>query len=957
MSWESGNVAMSDVRNAVAKLKLYNIGEHHIVESTAGPLTTLDLPLLDLPNSGFIKCFLDVIMDVPSFPSTEIKQIMQSQSFMRLPKPYGLAKDLDVLFRIDLAVIPQDSGKFTVIKIINLKDKKNTVEQVRELCHRRPYAVDWSGNVITVKKSLHFLFELLGGFQCRHHVLRTEEEGKPEQERSLEEWDFGLDFIEQQGPRENVRNRLLRWVTVQTTTRDSPIYRWPQALVEKSLRNLSQDGVLAQVHEMWPLTLYDLDTRLLKALGTIFSSLTEKALGLHGTPGAGKTPVARTVAMGLSRFWITKLGKTDEITRIYCSNDFDVKTEPPLDQPLLDIEKGIATYVSHSAFMKMLENAWCSKDCNDANIMAVLKRTHIFVNTSKCLHIRPASETEGPVLRIPLGDKIDFLHVDSREVYDYHRKGGKDLPQDFDMKVNWERDWVTKAMTGDVNLPTRATIIRRGGLFQSAPSTSTDSTVEQNHRRVKDLLHQSFDADIHTAAAVSNVKEEVPNKRELETSARDRFASKTRRLAADYVGKAILVDDSPKAAKEPAIKQELVSAFSRSLSSSNIAINLVDSPEKRPPTLAASSDVKPSQDDNLERELETLMEAEFANEEAKNNDARAAEAEDFMDCCTDDENFIDTHMADDKTIIKLLIADKLLNVPQSVIHLAMGTNHKAVEDLDKRLCKLRKDFVEKEEKNIVFGNQKTWVDVEADEATFDKRDISQDAALKHLVTKKNESIMWEQWGGAIQRPGAIRKTEWNTIANELLLDRKVYLEDGLPLDFLFRCNHCIALIGQDNPVYMGHDRSYCSPQCRRRGRSTLYRNLRSIQLDSICEARRPMSESGTSGLSTAWSDSSITSSRPKADRSAGPLGWMISKVVNVISNRLPESLAVLQKSALVQSASSALLRRLRRQSEPGGSSLQRLLGYLPDVASVDSLKELPDDGEWESDLSWWISRQ
>mmetsp|Transcript_5385 Transcript_5385/g.12675 ORF Transcript_5385/g.12675 Transcript_5385/m.12675 type:complete len:190 (+) Transcript_5385:114-683(+) len=184
-----------------------------------------------------------------------------------------------------------------------------------------------------------------------------------------------------------------------------------------------------------------------------------------------------------------------------------------------------------------------------------------------------------------------------------------------------------------------------------------------------------------------------------------------------------------------------------------------------------------------------------------------------------------------------------------------------------------------------------------------------------------------------------------------------YLEDGLPLDFLFRCNHCIALIGQDNPVYMGHDRSYCSPQCRRRGRSTLYRNLRSIQLDSICEARRPMSESGTSGLSTAWSDSSITSSRPKADRSAGPLGWMISKVVNVISNRLPESLAVLQKSALVQSASSALLQRLRRQSEPGGSSLQRLLGYLPDVASVDSLKELPDDGEWESDLSWWISRQ
>ena len=36
---------------------------------------------------------------------------------------------------------------------------------------------------------------------------------------------------------------------------------------------------------------------------------------------------------------------------------------------------------------------------------------------------------------------------------------------------------------------------------------------------------------------------------------------------------------------------------------------------------------------------------------------------------------------------------------------------------------------------------------EADEATFDKRDISQDPALQHLVVKKNEAIMWEQWGG------------------------------------------------------------------------------------------------------------------------------------------------------------------------------------------------------------------
>ncbi|CAE7228352.1 unnamed protein product [Symbiodinium microadriaticum] len=578
----------------------HNIDMHHIVESTPGPLGTIDLPPLDLPSGGFMKCFIDVIVDMPSFPFTEIKQVMQNQSFKTLPKPYGLAKDVDAPFRIDLAVLPQESGKFTVVKIVNFKDKKNTPDYI--------------------------LFEQMGGFQCRHHVLRTEEEGKPEQERSLEEWDFGFDFIEAKGPRENVRNQLLRWVSVQTTSRDSPIYRWPQALVEKSLRNLGQDGALAQVHEVWPLTLYDLDARVLKALGTIFASLTEKALGLHGTPGTDNTPVARIVAMALSRYWITKLGKAGEMApsfrqasefdlfrgqsgtqtrpdifddgclceqpfkkvkaftdvgniesmskerwgaakwvrgqaRTYCSSDFDIKTEPPLNQPFLDIEQGIPTYVSQSDFMKMLESAWCSKDCNDANIMAVLQRTHIFVNTAKC-------------------DKIDFLHVDSRKAYDYHRKGGQDVPQDFEMKVNWERDWVAKAMGG-----------------------------------------------------------------------------KMRCLAADYVGKAIQVDDSPKAAngpaikddpreaaKEPSIKKEIVSAFSRSLSSTDVTINLVDSPEKRSPMPGASSAIKPTQDDHLERDLEVLLEAELAKEETKNNDDHGAEAPASMDCCTDDENFLDTHM-------------------------------------------------------------------------------------------------------------------------------------------------------------------------------------------------------------------------------------------------------------------------------------------------------------------------
>ena len=57
---------------------------------------------------------------------------------------------------------------------------------------------------------------------------------------------------------------------------------------------------------------------------------------------------------------------------------------------------------------------------------------------------------------------------------------------------------------------------------------------------------------------------------------------------------------------------------------------------------------------------------------------------------------------------------KLLRVSHPSIHILLNVNHKAIEDLEKKLCELRKDFVEKKEREIVFGNLKAWKDVEAE---------------------------------------------------------------------------------------------------------------------------------------------------------------------------------------------------------------------------------------------------
>ena len=308
----TGDVSKEDLKEQVKNFLIYPLDMHSFSEAEPGPLTVIDMPILPMSEHGVVKCFVDVIMDVEVTSKNELKQALQSRAFGDLPVPFGITLAPEVIAKLDIAMVRQPNSRFIIVKIINLRDKIR-VSEARNLCHGKAHSIDWSGEVRTMKKIFHFVFENLGGFQCRHHIMRSVEEGKPEQERSQEEWDFGFDHIDEHGPRENTKNRQLRWITSQITCKDSPIYKWPTALVEKSLRNLAQDGVLAQVHEDWPLTLYDLDIRFLKSLGPLFASLSEKSQGFHGVPGAGKTPAARSVAMALSRYQIRKANKTGEV--------------------------------------------------------------------------------------------------------------------------------------------------------------------------------------------------------------------------------------------------------------------------------------------------------------------------------------------------------------------------------------------------------------------------------------------------------------------------------------------------------------------------------------------------------------------------------------------------------------------------------------------------------------------
>ena len=177
-------------------------------------------------------------------------------------------------------------------------------------------AVDWKNNVKHMKKCMYFLFQALGGFQCRHHELRSHEEGKPDIERPEEcglwlHWGIRPGRMWKTDNSGGSQSRSQRVLLPSTKGQPS----WWRNHCATSPTN---DGVLAQVHENWPLTLFDLDNRFLKVLAPLVPSLVDKALGFHGVSGAGKTPAARTIAMAISRMWLKKMGNS----RQACEFDF-----------------------------------------------------------------------------------------------------------------------------------------------------------------------------------------------------------------------------------------------------------------------------------------------------------------------------------------------------------------------------------------------------------------------------------------------------------------------------------------------------------------------------------------------------------------------------------------------------------------------------------------------------------
>ena len=126
---------------------------------------------------------------------------------------------------------------------------------------------------------------------------------------SEEAVDKGFAFIEAEAARLGSEWERIQWMTKTLhTNEESPIHQWPQGFVERCLRALQADGVLALPIEDFDFTLADVEFAALDFVVIhMIKSLRTHANGIVGGACSGTAPLAKIATFCASRYWKRQL--------------------------------------------------------------------------------------------------------------------------------------------------------------------------------------------------------------------------------------------------------------------------------------------------------------------------------------------------------------------------------------------------------------------------------------------------------------------------------------------------------------------------------------------------------------------------------------------------------------------------------------------------------------------------
>ena len=236
------------------------------VEQHPGGFTPANFPACACSaNDNAGVHFFDVVRDVRepiNFLEVErmYKHACEAEDVGILPPPFGLKEKVPGSIKFQFVIVTYEDGSHTIWKHFMFANKlrPNLFMQYAFGEAQRPLFMNRDPRL--ARKILQYCLERMGGrlFKCAEltsQAVNLKVKPVPFEDKDDEDIDKGFDYIQRFGPRSAVEMQQLRWLTKALKNKDSPIYGWPQVLVEKALRNLSSDGVLAKKQFSWPIPL------------------------------------------------------------------------------------------------------------------------------------------------------------------------------------------------------------------------------------------------------------------------------------------------------------------------------------------------------------------------------------------------------------------------------------------------------------------------------------------------------------------------------------------------------------------------------------------------------------------------------------------------------------------------------------------------------------------------------
>ncbi|CAE7703323.1 unnamed protein product [Symbiodinium sp. CCMP2592] len=547
MARAAEDLSYEDLQKTVDPMVCRPVTSPAILHLPAGIFTPMTLPLQEMgPSDNPSIHVFDVI---PSHAETidfrdleaKYKLAVLNLDLSLLPAPFCPRQSVPKDTKLQIFIVPTSDEKHYIIKHFVFASKCKACFFLASV-YGKAHIYRWrAANPKVGKKILQYTLENLGCYQFKVFDLQTFSAAKNTntrfEDKTDEEVDAGFDYIATEGPRSSSEMQQLRWMTKAIKNTSSPIFNWPNSLVEKALRNLATDGALAKKIEEWPIpftsTFYH--TWVLDIFEKVWDFDTS-ALVLLGEAGAGKSPLGRSVLMAQVRHNQIRFSSRQKPC-IRCTPEIDflrgeqghVAMGDFLDdttikwlsnkmlKSLLDVglyeamswarwgavkwvqnqpravadntfdedykvkTESFLPSVPHEEFSNIIKPAF-GPDITKAHMNAIFKRSVFVVNTDTHIYYRKARINQDRIPRIEIPN-AEYMTDAGKALYGVFKDGGRLLPPDFNAQVRREQEWVSKLVEKrqQERRPDHQKRLQvREALFGREPTSS-----EPLHRRIK----------------------------------------------------------------------------------------------------------------------------------------------------------------------------------------------------------------------------------------------------------------------------------------------------------------------------------------------------------------------------------------------------------------------------------------------------------------------------------------